>query len=60
MPAIVVGLALARQRTVGFQYRQVLHEIFCNQGLVLMTGDLLIVYWAGGAGVAPVMPFFGS
>ena len=60
MPAIVVGLALARKQTGGFQYRQVLHEIFCNQGLVLMTGGLLIGFWAGGAGVAPVMPFFGG
>jgi hypothetical protein len=59
MPAIAVGLALARRRDGGMDRNKLLHEVFCNQGVVLMTGALLIGYFAGES-VAPVMPFFGG
>jgi hypothetical protein len=59
MPAIVVGLALARGAGSGYNYRQLLHEIFCNQGIVLMSGALLIGYMAG-PGADSVMPLFGG
>jgi len=38
---------------------KLLHEIFCNQGVVLMSGALLIGFWAG-EGVASIMPLFGE
>ena len=38
---------------------KLLHEIFCNQGVVLMSGALLIGFWAGD-GVASIMPLFGT
>ena len=44
MPAIAVGLALAKKQTGTANRSQVLHEIFLNQGMVLMTGGLLIGY----------------
>lgn len=59
MPAIAVGLALARKADSGLDRGKLLHEMFCNQGVVLMSGALLIGYWAG-AGVAPIMPLFGD
>ena len=61
MPAIVVGLALARGtgKDSGYNYRELLHEIFCNQGIVLMSGALLIGYLAGPEADS-VMPLFGG
>jgi hypothetical protein len=59
MPAIAVGLALARRSDGGMDRNKLLHEVFCNQGVVLMSGALLIGYFAGDS-VAPVMPFFGG
>ncbi|MCB1728919.1 MAG: sodium-dependent bicarbonate transport family permease [Halieaceae bacterium] len=61
MPAIVVGLALARsgERSADYDSRKIWHEIFCNQGIVLMAGSLLIGYLAGPRADA-VMPFFGQ
>lgn len=59
MPAIAIGLALARKEEGGLDRGKLMHEIFCNQGVVLMTGALAIGYWAG-AGVAPIMPLFGE
>ncbi len=44
MPAIAIGLALAKNQTEGSNRSHVLHEIFLNQGMVLMTGGLLIGY----------------
>ncbi len=61
MPAIVVGLALAKagRDVAGLDYKKVLHEVFCNQGIVLMTGGLMIGYLAGPKAAA-VMPLFGD
>lgn len=59
MPAIIVGLALARGAGSGYNYRELLHEIFCNQGIVLMSGALLIGYLAGPEADS-VMPLFGG
>jgi hypothetical protein len=59
MPAIAIGLALARKQDGSTQGGKLLHEIFCNQGVVLMSGALLIGYWAGD-GVATIMPLFGE
>ena len=59
MPAIAIGLALARKQDGGMQRSKLLHEIFCNQGVVLMTGALLIGFWAGEA-TASIMPLFGT
>ena len=59
MPAIAVGLALARRSEGSMDKGRLVHEIFCNQGVVLLSGALFIGYWAG-SGVAPVMPLFGE
>ncbi len=59
MPAIAVGLALARRADAGLDRGKLLHEIFCNQGVVVMSGAL-VIGWMAGAGVAPIMPLFGD
>lgn len=46
MPAIIVGIALVNASDKGVDKRKLIHEIFCNQGMVLMVGALLIGYWA--------------
>ncbi|MFK7975916.1 MAG: sodium-dependent bicarbonate transport family permease [Halioglobus sp.] len=55
MPAIAVGIALAKRAAAkgessggpSLPSGKLLHEIFLNQGIVLMTGGLLIGYMAG-------------
>jgi hypothetical protein len=59
MPAIAVGLALARRADAQIDRARLLHEMFLNQGVVLMSGALFIGYWAG-PGVASIMPLFGD
>ena len=59
MPAIAVGLALAGRGGAELDRRKLAHEIFCNQGVFLMVGAMLIGYF-GGASVEPIMPFFGG
>ncbi len=57
MPAIAVGIALAKGLKGPIDSRTLLHEIFCNQGIVLMTGALMIGYWAGDR-VETIAPLF--
>lgn len=59
VPAIAVGLWLARDKGTTLNYRKILHEIFLNQGVLLLTGALLIGWWAG-AQSEKLMPFFGT
>lgn len=59
MPAIAVGLALARRSDEAMDRGKLVHEIFCNQGVVLLSGAMFIGYWAGD-GVASIMPLFGD
>jgi hypothetical protein len=59
MPAIAVGIALARSPGQKIEWKPLLHEMFCNQGIVLMAGSLLIGYMASDQ-VHTIMPFFGT
>lgn len=66
MPAIAVGITLARRsgkssnngasRLFSPEQRKLLHEVFLNQGVVLMVGGLLVGFTAGERiqGVAPL------
>jgi hypothetical protein len=58
IPAIAVGVWLARRVDAGLQTRTVLREVFLNQGVLLLVGALLIGWWAGAARSASVMPLF--
>jgi len=66
MPAIAVGIALARRKTAEADLnhksdspstRELLHEVIFNQGMVLMVGGLLVGLMAGER-IEKVTPFF--
>lgn len=59
VPAIAVGLWLARSGGQTLDLKKVLHEIFFNQGVLLLVGALLIGWWAGERS-EKLMPFFGN
>lgn len=59
VPAIAIGLWLARSKGQSLDLKKVLHEIFFNQGVLLLVGALLIGWWAGERS-EKLMPFFGS
>ncbi|MFM1896195.1 MAG: hypothetical protein RLZZ385_1269 [Pseudomonadota bacterium] len=57
IPAIAVGVWLARRSNVQLDTRKVLHEVFLNQGVLLLVGGLAIG-WLWGARTATIMPLF--
>lgn len=59
VPAIAVGLWLARDRDQELDLKKAAHEIFMNQGVLLLVGGLLIGWWAGSRAES-LMPFFGT
>jgi len=60
IPAIAVGVWLARRAGVAVQTRKILREVFLNQGVALLIGGILIGWWAGEARSASVMPLFSG
>ena len=59
VPAIAVGLWLARDPERKISRAKVAHEIFFNQGVLVLVGALLIGWWAGSA-TSKIMPLFGD
>lgn len=59
IPAIAVGLWLAREKGQALKIKRILNEIFLNQGILLLTGALLVGWWAGDQ-THKLMPFFGN
>ena len=59
IPAIAVGLWLARNKSQALDVKNTMHEIFLNQGVVLLVGSLLVGWWAGEQS-QKLMPFFGN
>ncbi|WP_444907267.1 sodium-dependent bicarbonate transport family permease [Microbulbifer sp. SSSA008] len=59
VPAIIVGMLLARQSMGSSSKRRVFHEVTCNQGVLLLLGGIVIGAWAGER-TASVMPLFGA
>ena len=58
MPAIVVGIMLARGISRDTQWGRLLHEIFFGKSIVLLLGGLLIGWVAGPEGIEPLEPLF--
>ena len=58
MPAIVVGILLARGISRETQWGRLLHEIFFGKSIVLLLGGLLIGWIAGPEGIEPLEPLF--
>lgn len=57
MPAIAVGIALAQKSGEKINKKELLHEVLCNQGIIIMVGALLIGFWAGER-TASITPLF--
>ena len=58
MPAIVVGIMLARGVSRNTRWGRLLHEIFFGKSIVLLVGGLLIGWAAGPEGIEPLEPLF--
>ena len=58
IPAIIVGILLARKLEVGGGWGKLLHEILLGKSIVLLIGGLLIGWLAGPEGVQGISPLF--
>ena len=58
VPAIVVGVLLARRRSADGQWGRLLHEVFLGKSIVLLVGGLMIGWLAGPEGIGPLEPLF--
>lgn len=58
IPAILVGILLARGFARDMRLGLVLHELFLGKAVVLLVGGLLIGWAAGEKGVAAIAPLF--
>jgi hypothetical protein len=58
IPAIIVGILLARKIRDGVRWGKLLHEILLGKSIVLLVGGLLIGWVSGPDGVRPLEPLF--
>ena len=58
VPAIIVGILLARGISKDNNWSKVGHEIFAGKGIVLLIGGLAIGALSGPNGIAPLEPLF--
>jgi len=58
VPAILVGIVLARGLSRQMPLGAVAHEVFLGKGIVLLVGGLLIGWVAGPDGVESIKPLF--
>lgn len=58
IPAILVGVVLARGLSRDTQWRRMSHEVFLGKSIVLLVGGLLIGWAVGAEGTAPIAPLF--
>jgi uncharacterized protein len=58
IPAILVGIVLARGISKTTQWGQVAREALLGKGTILLIGGLLIGWIAGSEGITPIKPMF--
>lgn len=58
IPALVVGILLAKGLSRNSQWGRMAHEVFLGKSMVLLVGGLLIGWAVGADGLAPVKPLF--
>ncbi len=58
IPAIIVGILLARKLQNGVRWGRLLHEILLGKSIVLLVGGLLIGWVSGPDGIRPLEPLF--
>ena len=54
LPALVVGVALARKGAADTRWGKLLHEVLAGKSIVLLGGGLLIGWLAGPQGIQPL------
>lgn len=60
MPAIVVGILLARGVSRGVRWGRMFHEVFLGKAIVLLGGGLLIGWAAGPEGFSSLEAFYSG
>lgn len=58
MPALVIGVLLARHGQGPVRWGKLLHEVFFSKSIFLLAGGLLIGYLAGPQGIQPLDALF--
>lgn len=58
VPAILVGILLARGFSRETNWSEVAHEVLTGKGVLLLLGGLAIGWVAGPAGIEPLSPLF--
>jgi hypothetical protein len=58
IPAIVLGILLARGVQAGTPWGEIAHEVLLGRSVLLLLGGLAIGWAAGAEGLAPVAPLF--
>ncbi|MGB5257003.1 MAG: sodium-dependent bicarbonate transport family permease [Woeseiaceae bacterium] len=58
VPAIMVGILLARGFAAGTNWGELAHEVFLGKSIVLLVGGLLIGWAAGPVAIEPIAPLF--
>jgi hypothetical protein len=58
VPAIVLGILLARGVSASTQWGEVMREVLLGRSVLLLLGGLLIGWLAGPVGLEPVAPLF--
>ena len=58
VPAILVGILLARGVTGAVAWGRLAHELFLGRSIVLLVGGLAIGWVSGPEGTASIQPFF--
>ena len=58
IPAILIGIILAKGISKETKWGKVTHEVFLGKGVALMVGGLLVGYLAGPTGVQSIAPLF--
>ncbi len=58
IPAILVGIVLAKGISKNMQWSKTAHEVMLGKGVMFLTGGLLIGWLSGPSGVAPIAPLF--
>lgn len=58
VPAILVGIVLAKGLSKNINWHSVTHEVMLGKGVMLLVGGLLIGWISGPAGVESITPLF--
>ncbi|MDJ0709516.1 MAG: sodium-dependent bicarbonate transport family permease [Woeseiaceae bacterium] len=58
VPAIIVGILIAKRNSTDTRWGKLLHEIFFGKSIILLVGGLMIGWAAGPQGVATFEPLF--